>query len=174
MTRGRPVVGHVDSVASAFTAGLSVVCMSSMATAFAATGTAAAGAAGMSGMAAMGSGGALSVLPALFDSVGLGALNHLPNELLQPLLVLFLAFSVLAAYLVSRRLGQRGPLLLSAASAALMYVSIYGLMSDALYLLSFAGLLIAAIWGWRLGRGATAGPGTRAVAESLAVDRGGR
>jgi len=141
-----------DAVSSAGSAGLSVVCMSSMATALAATSTAGAGAAGMSGMAAMGSSGALSVLPAVFDAVGLGALNHLPNELLQPLLVLFLALSVASAYLASRSHGQRGPLFVSAASAALMYVSIYGLMSDALYLLSFGGLLAAAVWGLRLGR----------------------
>ncbi len=127
--------------------------MGSMAIALAASGAAAgAGAAGMGGMAAMGSGGALSVLPVIFDTIGLGALNHLPNELLQPVLLVFLAVSVVAAYLASRSHGRRGPPLLSAVSAVLMYVSIYGVMSDALYLVSLGGILAAVIWGLRLSR----------------------
>lgn len=153
MNDGAPGLRHADTVCSACSAGLSVVCMGSMATAVAASGAAAgAGAAGMGGMAAMGSGGALSVLPIIFDSVGLGVLNHLPNELLQPALVVFLAVSVLAAYLASRRHGRRGPWLLSAVSAVLMYVSIYGVMSDTLYLVSLGGILAAVIWGLRLSR----------------------
>lgn len=154
MSGGKPGVRHADAVSSACSAGLSVVCMSSMATALAATGTAAgAGAAGMSGMAAVGSSSGLSVLPILFDTVGLGALNHLPNELLQPVLAVSLSLSVIAAYLVSRNRGRRGPVFLSAASAILMYVSIYGVMSNGLYFASFAGLLGAAIWSFRLNRG---------------------
>lgn len=160
---------HADTVSSATSAGLSVVCMASMATAFAATGTAAgAGAAGLSGMAAMGSGGALSVLPVIFEAVGLGTLNHLPNELLQPLLIVSLGLSVGATYLASRRHGRRGPLLLSAASAVLLYLSIYAAMSDALYLVSFVGLLAAAIWGLWLGRA------TRPVARRTQVAAEGR
>ena len=151
MTEPAPALRHADAVCNACSAGLSVVCMSSMATALAATGAAAgAGAAGMGGIAA--SGGALSVLPIVFDTLGLGALNHLPNDLLQPLLVVFLALTVAAAYAASRSHGRRGPLLLSAASAVLMYVSIYGVTSDALYVVSFAGLLGATLWAIALSR----------------------
>lgn len=147
-----PRVRHADAICTACTAGVSVVCMSSMAAALAATGAAAgAGAAGMGGMASM-SGAALSIIPGLFDALGLGALNHLPNDVLQPLLVVFLTLSVVATYIASRSHGRPRPLLVSVVSAILMYVSIYVVMSDALYLLSLTGLLGAALWGIVLGR----------------------
>lgn len=150
---------HLDTVCGTCTAGLSVVCMSSMAAALAAAGAAAgAGAAGMGGMGAMGgaggeaSGQALSVLPGVFERLGLGAFNTLPNEVLQPLLVILLTLSVGSAYLAYR--GHRRPhaVVLAAASSALMYASIYVWMSDALYVASLAGLVGVSLWGITLAR----------------------
>lgn len=148
----RARVPHADAICAACTAGVSVVCMSSMAVALAATGAAAgAAAAGAEGMASM-SGTALSFIPGLLDAVGLGALNHWPNEVLQPLLVVFLVLSVLVTYLASRTYGRTGPFVLSVASAVLMYASIYVVMSDTLYLSSLVGLVGAGAWGIVLSR----------------------
>lgn len=144
---------HLDAVCATCASGASVVCMSSMATALASAGAAAgAGAAGMGAMGGMGYGasaadGAASVLPGLFEALGLGVLNRLPNEVLQPLLVVLLTASVGSAYLVYRGHGRPQALVLSAASAVAMYAGIYVWMSDALYLAGLIGTLAASAWG---------------------------
>jgi hypothetical protein len=128
--------------------------MSSMAAALAAAGAAAgAGAASMAGMAsAAGETNALPLLPRLFERLGLGVLNKLPNQILQPLLIFLLALSVGTAYLAHR--GHRRPqaLILSTASAVVMYLSIYVWMSDPLYWLSLSGLIGAGLWSIYLAR----------------------
>ncbi len=152
-----------DTVCGACTSGVSVVCMSSMATAFAAAGTAvgasAAGTAGMgsmSGMAGPVSGSAaptsLSFLPGLLESVGLGFLNQVPNEVLQPLLIVLLTITVTAAFVAYRGYGRPHALVLTVVSAVAMYGSIYVWMSDLAYLASLAGLIGAAVWGVYLAR----------------------
>lgn len=145
---------HLDSICGACSAGVSVVCMSSMAAALAAAGGAtAAGAAGMGGMGGMDpSGGAGSVLPALLERLGLGFLSTLPNEVLQPLLLVLLAATVGSAYLAYRGHGRPGALATSAASAIALYAGIYVWMSDALYLAGLAGLVIASVRGIALTR----------------------
>jgi len=122
--------------------------MSSMAAALAAAGAAAgAGAASMAGMAsAAGETNALSLLPRVFERLGLGLLNRLPNQILQPLLIVLLALSVGTAYLAYRGHHRPQALILAAASAVVMYLSIYVWMSDPLYLLSLGGLIGAALW----------------------------
>lgn len=144
-----------NAVCSACAAGVSVVCMSSMATALAAVG-AAAGASG-AGMAGMGStGGAAeapssmtgsSFLSVLFERLGFGALSRIPNEILQPLLVVLLTVATATAFLAYCGHGRPHALLLTAVSAAAMYSSIYIWMSDPIYLLSLGGLLGAGLWG---------------------------
>lgn len=142
---------HLDAVCATCASGVSVVCMSSMAAALAAAGAAAgAGAAGMGAMGGMGASaadGAASVLPGLFEALGLGVLNRLPNEVLQPLLVVLLTASVGSAYLAYRGHGRPQALVLSAASAVAMYAGIYVWMSDALYLAGLIGTLAASAWG---------------------------
>ncbi len=137
-----------DTACTVCTAGVSVVCMSSMAAALAAVGAAAgAGAASMAGMASTaGETKALPLLPRLFERLGLGLLNSLPNQILQPLLIVLLALSVGTAYLAYRGHHRPQALILSGASAVVMYLSIYVWMSDPLYLLSLSGLIGASLW----------------------------
>lgn len=141
-----------DTACNACTAGVSVVCMSSMGAAIAAAGAAAgAGAMGSMGAAQAGA-SASSVLTRFFEAIGLGILNRLPNEVAQPLLVALLVISLGAAYIAYR--GHRRPwaLLLTLASAVPMYISIYTWMSEPLYFISLAGLVVAAMWGFFLAR----------------------
>ncbi len=139
-----------STVCNACTGGVSVVCMSSMGAALAAAG--AAGGAGAIGMAGMSGASALLLLPRLFDRLGLDFVNQVPNAVAQPLLVLLLTLSVTTAYLAYR--GHRRPysLLLTTVSGIAMYVSIYGWMSEPLYLLSLGGLLVAGVWNILLAR----------------------
>lgn len=147
----------LGSVACCVTSGVSVVCMSSMAAALAAAGAAVgAGAAGVGSMGTMGGlsaeGGASSFLPGLFERLGLAFLNALPNEVLQPLLVVLLTVSVGASYLAYRGHRRLPPLGLALVAAPLMYASIYVGMSDPLYLASLAGLLGSGLWGLAFAR----------------------
>lgn len=147
-----------EALAGGVTCCVSVVCMSSMATAVAAA--AAATGAGAAGMGAMGgmsdTSSATAFLPRLFDAVGLGFLNHIPNEVLQPLLVVLLAASVGATYLSYRAHRRAAVLALAAAGALVMYLSIYAWMSEPLYFASLLGLLAASAWGTLLSRRAPA------------------
>jgi hypothetical protein len=128
--------------------------MSSVAAALAAAGAAAgAGAASMAGMAsAAGETNALPLLPRLFERLGLGLLNRLPNQVLQPLLIVLLALSVGTAYLACRGHQRPQAVILTAASAVVMYLSIYVWMSDPLYLLGLSGLIGAGLWSIFLAR----------------------
>ena len=143
-----------DTACTVCTTGVSVVCMSSMAAALVAAGAAVgAGAASMAGMASTaGKGTALPLLPRLFDHLGLGLLNRLPNQILQPLLIVLLALSVGTAYLAYRGHHRPQALILAGASGVVMYVSIYVWMSDPLYLLSLGGLIGAGLWSLYLAR----------------------
>lgn len=158
-----PVKKRWHAVCSLCTGGVSVVCMSSMGVAAAAAG-AAAGAAATS-MAGMGGVGAMAgpqpsfaqtsaffLVPRLFESVGLRFLNHVPNEVAQPFLVLLLGLSVGTGYLAYRAHRQPQVLALTVASGLAMYVSIYVWMSEAVYFLSLPALLAAGIWGLFLAR----------------------
>ena len=141
-----------QAICSATTAVISVVCMGSMAAGVAtAAVAAAAGATSMAGMASMGAAPpgsvALPLLPSLLERVGLGFFNQLPNELLQPLLVVFLLASLATAYLAYRGHGQPLALILTALSGVLMYLSIYVWMSDVLYVFSLIGLVGAGLLG---------------------------
>lgn len=148
-------IPHTDAICTVCTSGVSVVCMSSMAAALGAAGAAVgASVTGMGGMAATSSGTSspTSALPGLFDWLGLGVLNTLPNEVLQPVLVVLLTLNVAAAYVAYR--GHRKPhaLALTLAAGLVAYAAIYVWMSDALYFLGLAGLLAAAAAGIYLSR----------------------
>jgi hypothetical protein len=147
-----------SSACSACAAGFSVVCMSSMGAAIAAA-TAAVGASatGMAGMgAAQASPSGSLWLTRLFETMGLGILNRLPNEVAQPLLAALLVISIGAAYVASRGHRSSGALVLTLGSAMVMYTSIYIWMSELVYFLSLAGIVVAAIWGFFLARGTRA------------------
>ena len=149
-----------QTVCSGTTAGISVVCMSSMTAALTAAGAAAgAGATSMAGMSSMNGtgaaptgGAALPLLTSMLERIGLGWFNQLPNEILQPLLVLFLLASLATAYLAYRGHGRPSALILTALSGVVMYLSIYVWMSDVLYTLSLIGLVGAGLWGLYLSR----------------------
>jgi hypothetical protein len=128
--------------------------MSSMAAALTAAGAAAgAGAASMTGMASVaGETNALPLLPRLFEHLGLGLLNRLPNQILEPLLIVLLALSVGTAYLAYRGHHRTQALILTGASAVVMYISVYVWMSDPVYLLSLSGLIGAGLWSLYLAR----------------------
>ena len=147
----------ISSACSTCAAGFSVVCMSSMAAAIAAATTAVG--AGATGMAGMGGTGATLANPSaalwltqFLETIGLGILNRLPNEVAQPLLAALLATSIGAACVAYRGHRSSGALVLTLGSALVMYNSIYAWMSELLYYLSLAGLVVAAIWGFFLAR----------------------
>jgi hypothetical protein len=134
--------------------------MSSMAAALGAAGAAAG--AGTTSMAAMGSmsgigaastsSAALPLLPTVLERMGLGLFNQLPNEVLQPLLVVLLLASLATAYLAYRGHARPSALILTAVSGVVMYLSIYAWMSDALYVVSLVGLVAGGLWGLYLTR----------------------
>ena len=126
--------------------------------------TAAVGA-GATGMAAMGSTGAALANPSaslwltrFFETIGLGILNRLPNEVAQPLLAALLVISISTAYVAYQGHRSSGAFVLTLSSTIVMYTSIYIRMSELLYFLSLAGLVVAAIWGFFLARGTRAFP----------------
>lgn len=142
---------------AASTAGVSVICMSSMGAVLAAASAAVgAGAAGMAGMGSMGAPqagrSAFLWLAQFFESMGLGILNQLPNEVAQPLLAALLVISVATTYMAYRGHHQPGVLVLALGSAPAIYASIYLWMSEPLYFMSLAGLVAAAMWGIFLSR----------------------
>lgn len=153
-----------DTVCNLCAGGVSVICMSSMAAATAGAGAAAgAAAASMGAMGTMGgmptaapdasvASTSLGLLPRLFETVGLGVLNRVPNEVAQPVLAALLALTIGAAYLSYR--GHRRPWVpgLTIVAALAMYASIYVTMSELLYFVSLAGLLATASWAMLLAR----------------------
>ena len=138
-------MGRVLSACSTCSAGVSVACMGSMGAAMAATG--ASGVAGGAGMAAMaGSAGASAPLVSRFlSSIGLGALNHVPDAVLRPIFIALLVLSVGSAMLAYRSSRAVLPLALTVASAATLYVAIYVLMSEPLYYAGLGGMIAAGI-----------------------------
>lgn len=146
-----------QAICSATTAVISVVCMGSMAAAVATVaGAAGAGATSMVAMAGTGAAPpgsvALPLLPSLLKRIGLGFFNQLPNEILQPLLVVFLLASFATAYLAYRGHGRPATPILTALSGVLVYLSIYVWMSDMLYILRLIGLVAAGLLGLYLTR----------------------
>lgn len=142
-----------SSIWNTFTAGISVICMSSMGAALAVAGAGATGMAGMSAMSDTQTAPSASLLLArFFESIGLNILNQLPNEVAQPLLIALLVISVGVTYIAYRGHSRPGVLFLTLMSAIALYVSIYVWMSELVYFISLAGFTAAAIWGWVVAR----------------------
>ena len=135
-------------------AGTSVVCMASMGA------TVAASVAGATaGMAGMGAAAATTThVPAVthaLRAVGLGALTHVPNAVLQPLLIILLLIASGAA-LWRARVARTTPALTLAlviiAAATGLYASIYVTVSETGYWLALVVLLLASVLSAWVGR----------------------
>ncbi len=128
----------------------SVVCMGSMgAMGLAATATATATAtAGMAGMGGAAAGGATHVafVTQLLRSAGLEALTQIPDAVLRPLFIALLILGIAGAYLAYRAHRQIGPLILILLASLILYAGIYIVLSDPLYYLGLAMLLIGTVW----------------------------
>jgi len=142
--------------------GASVVCMASMGV-MVATSTAGATA----GMAGMGAAAASTThVPAIthaLRAMGLGGLTHVPNAVLQPLLIVLLLIAIGTALWRARVARTTGALTLAlviVAAAAGLYASIYIRVSEGGYWLALAVLILASVlsaWsGRRRGRLRTA------------------
>jgi hypothetical protein len=117
-----------EAACSVVTAAVSIVCMGSMT--LATVGAGATAGAGASSVAAMGSmqgmasssaaPDAVPLLPSLIDRFGLGFLNHVPNEILQPLLIALVLLGVGLAYLNFRAHRRPQALVLTAVSGLVM------------------------------------------------------
>jgi len=128
-------------------AGASVVCMASMGAMVAASAVGAT--AGMAGMGAVAA--STPHVPAVthaLRAVGLGALTHVPNAVLQPLLIVLLLVASEAALWRARvaRTTRALTLALVIVTAAVgLYASIYVTVSDAGYGLALVVLLLASV-----------------------------
>ncbi len=160
--KGSRIAAPVGGVVAA---GASVVCMASMGAMVAAS--AAGATAGMAGMAGMGAVAATTthvpIVTRALRAVGLGALTHVPNTVLQPLLIVLLLIASGAA-LWRARVAWTTPALTLAlvivAAAVGLYASIYITVSETGYGIALAVLLLASVlstWsGRRRGRSRTA------------------
>jgi len=134
--------------------GASVVCMASMGAMVAAsTAGATAGMAGMGAVAA-----STPHVPAVthaLRAVGLGALTHVPNAVLQPLLIVLLLIAIGAA-LWRARVARTTPALTLAlvivAAAVGLYASIYVTVSETGYWLALVVLILASVLSAWVGR----------------------
>lgn len=143
---------HAEAICSACAAGVSILCMSSMAVALAgASATGAAAAVGMAGMESTSS-GSISFWAALLSAVGLGGLASAPDAVLRTLLVISLTLSTISAYVIGRARRRRGAFLLVGGSAVAMYASIYLAMSEPLYTLTLVTFIAGALWTTLVGR----------------------
>ncbi len=157
--KGSRIAAPVGGVVAA---GASVVCMASMGAMVAAS--AAGATAGMAGMgAAAASTPHVPAITRALRAVGLGGLTHVPNTVLQPLLIVLLLIASGAA-LWRARVARTTPALTLAlvivAAAVGLYASIYITVSETGYWIALAVLLLASVlstWsGRRRGRSRTA------------------
>ncbi len=117
----------------------SVVCMGSMGAMGLAT-TATAGMAGMSGATHV------AFVTQLLQNAGLGVLTQIPDAVLRPLFIALLILGIAGAYLAYRMHRQIGPLILTVLASLMLYTGIYIVLSDPLYYLGLAMLLIGTVW----------------------------
>ncbi len=146
--KGSRIAAPVGGVVAA---GASVVCMASMGAMVAAT--TASATAGMGAAAA-----STPHVPAItraLRAVGLGALTHVPNAVLQPLLIILLLIAIGAA-LWRARVARTTPALTLAlvivAAAVGLYASIYVTVSETGYWLALVVLLLASVLSAWVGR----------------------
>lgn len=149
--RGSRIAAPVGGVVAA---GTSVVCMASMGAMMAAT--TASATAGMAGMgAAIASTPHVPAITRALRAVGLGALTHAPNAVLQPLLIILLLIASGAA-LWRARVARTTPALtlalVSIAAVIGLYASIYVTVSETGYWLALVVLILASVLSAWVGR----------------------
>jgi len=137
-------------------AGASVVCMASMGAMVAAS--AAGATAGMAGMGAVAA--STPHVPAVthaLRAVGLGALTHVPNAVLQPLLIVLLLVASGATLWRARGTRTTPALTLAlviVAAAVGLYASIYVTVSETGYGIALVVLILASVLStWHVRRG---------------------
>ena len=142
--RGSRIAAPIGGVVAG---GASVVCMASMGAMVAAsTAGATAGMAGMGAAAA-----STSHVPAItrtLRATGLGALTHVSNAVLQPLLIVLLLVAIGAALWRARSARTTVALslaLLIIAAAVGLYASIYVTVSEGGYWITLAVLILASV-----------------------------
>jgi len=142
--RGSRIAAPIGGVVAG---GASVVCMASMGAMVAAsTAGATAGMAGMGAAAA-----STSHVPAItrtLRATGLSALTHVPNAVLQPLLIVLLLVAIGAALWRARSARTTVALslaLLIIAAAVGLYASIYVTVSEGGYWITLAVLILASV-----------------------------
>jgi len=142
--RGSRIAAPIGGVVAG---GASVVCMASMGAMVAAsTAGATAGMAGMGAAAA-----STSHVPAItrtLRATGLGALTHVPNAVLQPLLIVLLLVAIGAALWrarIARTTVALSLALLIIAAAVGLYASIYVTVSEGGYWITLAVLILASV-----------------------------
>jgi hypothetical protein len=142
--RGSRIAAPIGGVVAG---GASVVCMASMGAMVAAsTAGATAGMAGMGAAAA-----STSHVPAItrtLRATGLGALTHVSNAVLQPLLIVLLLVAIGAALWrarIARTTVALSLALLIIAAAVGLYASIYVTVSEGGYWITLAVLILASV-----------------------------
>jgi len=123
----------------------SLGCMAIMSTTIAASGAVALGS--MGAMNSMAAASSFSRFPSAFlNSIGLGFLTKVNLKTLEIILVILLLIGIISMYLSYRFHKNLYPLILSITSSILIYLSIFVVMSNALYYISLIGLIVTPIW----------------------------
>ncbi len=142
--RGSRIAAPIGGVVAG---GASVVCMASMGAMVAAS--TAGATAGMAGMgAAAASTPHVPIVTRALRALGLGALTHVSNAVLQPLLIVLLLVAIGAALWrarIARTTSALSLALLIIASAAGLYASIYITVSETGYWITLAVLILASV-----------------------------
>jgi len=142
--RGSRIAAPIGGVVAG---GASVVCMASMGAMVAAS--TAGATAGMAGMgAAAASTPHVPAITRALRAVGLGALTHVPNAVLQPLLIVLLLVASGAALWrarIARTTVALSLALLIIAAAVGLYASIYVTVSEGGYWITLAVLILASV-----------------------------
>ncbi len=142
--RGSRIAAPIGGVVAG---GASVVCMASMGAMVAAS--TAGATAGMAGMgAAAASTPHVPAITRALRAVGLGALTHVPNAVLQPLLIVLLLVAIGAALWrarIARTTVALSLALLIIAAAVGLYASIYVTVSEGGYWITLAVLILASV-----------------------------
>jgi len=120
----------------------SLGCMAIMATAIGTT-----GAVTLGSMGAMSMSSPINTFPSvLLNFLGLGSLTRVNLRTLEIILIFLLSIGIISMYLSYKYHKNSNPLILFVISSILIYVSIFVVMSNALYYISLIGLIVTPIW----------------------------
>lgn len=148
----QPRRGQAWSLSTVLSALTSLVCMGSMGAMGAAASVGAAATSSMAGMSTMATPAPshIALTTQLFQSIGLGGLTQIPDDMLRPLFIILLIVGIIGSYLSYRVHGRKLPFLLTLLASVSLYLSIYLNPSDLLYYLSLIILILAAFWNARV------------------------